>query len=48
LEIDDPQEITEKNLIEEIHPKQTIKRTQFAKPKGPQTRGPKRLTKAVD
>ena len=45
IEIDDPKELTEAFLQEEIHPKRDIVRQQFARPKGPGGRGPKRMTK---
>lgn len=45
IEIDDPSEVTEEFLYEEVHPKVTIVKQQFAKPKGPAGRGPKRLTR---
>ncbi|KAK3576655.1 hypothetical protein CHS0354_004940 [Potamilus streckersoni] len=46
LEIDNPKELTEANIHEEIHPKKNVARQAFAKPKGPAKRGPKRMTKA--
>ena len=45
LEIDDPKELSEDNVYDEIHPKKNIARAKFAKPKGPSSRGPKRMTK---
>ena len=45
MEIDDPKEVTEEFLYDEVHPKKNIARTQFARPKGPPGRGPKRMTK---
>lgn len=45
LEIDDGDELTEEFLMEELHPKKILHRPQFAKPKGPPNRGPKRLTR---
>jgi twinfilin-like protein len=45
LEIDDPKEITADFLYDEIHPKKNIAKQQFAKPRGPAGRGPKRMTK---
>ena len=48
LEIDNPRDLTHDFLIEELHPKTDIVRTQFDKPKGPAKRGPKRLIKTND
>ncbi|KAL8589392.1 hypothetical protein ACOMHN_021544 [Nucella lapillus] len=45
IETDDPQELTEEFLYDEIHPKVNVARQKFAKPKGPAGRGPRRLTK---
>lgn len=45
IEIDDPAELTEQFLLDEIHPKKMLHRPKFAKPKGPASRGAKRLTK---
>lgn len=45
IEIDDPKEITADFLYDEIHPKKNIAKQQFAKPRGPAGRGPKRMTK---
>lgn len=46
IEIDDPQELTEEFLLDEIHPKQTIFKQKFSKPKGPANRGARRLLKS--
>lgn len=48
LEIDDPSEITSEFLYEEIHPKKNIAKQQFAKPRGPAGRGPKRMMRQGD
>ena len=46
LEVDDAAELSEANLIEEIHPKKMLHKTQFAKPAPPsKNRGPRRLIK---
>ncbi|CAG9862572.1 unnamed protein product [Phyllotreta striolata] len=45
LEIDSGDELTEKYLYEELHPTINLHRPQFARPKGPPNRGPKRVTK---
>ncbi|XP_076344198.1 twinfilin-1-like isoform X1 [Tachypleus tridentatus] len=46
LEVDDPKEITEEFLYDEIHPKKNIYRQKFAKPKGPGNRGARRLIRS--
>lgn len=46
LEIDDAAELSEANLIDEIHPKTMLHKRQFAKPAPPsKNRGPRRLIK---
>ncbi|XP_033744679.1 twinfilin-1-like isoform X2 [Pecten maximus] len=45
LEVDDPKELAEKNLYEEVHPMKNIVKSAFARPKGPSSRGPKRMTR---
>lgn len=46
LEVDDAAELSEDNLIDEIHPKKMLHKTQFAKPAPPsKNRGPRRLIK---
>lgn len=45
IEIDDGKELTYDHLYEEIHPPVNIVKRQFAKPKAPAGRGPKRMTK---
>nr|CAI5845579.1 unnamed protein product [Callosobruchus analis] len=45
LEIDSGEELTQKNLYDELHPITNLHRPKFAKPKGPANRGPKRITK---
>lgn len=45
IEIDDPEELTEEFLIDQIHPKQNIFKPKFSKPKGPLNRGARRLVK---
>ncbi|CAG5127193.1 unnamed protein product [Candidula unifasciata] len=45
IEVDDPAELTEQFIYEEVHPKKNVARQAFAKPKGPAGRGPKRMTK---
>lgn len=45
LEIDADEKLTEDYLIDEIHPKQVADKPKFEKPKGPPSRGAKRLTK---
>ncbi|XP_005092256.1 twinfilin-2-A [Aplysia californica] len=45
IEVDDPSELTEEFIYDEIHPKKNVARQAFAKPKGPAGRGPKRMTR---
>ncbi|GFR72708.1 twinfilin-2 [Elysia marginata] len=45
IEVDDPTELTEEFVYDEIHPKKNVARQAFAKPKGPAGRGPKRMTR---
>ncbi|XP_066157247.1 twinfilin [Euwallacea fornicatus] len=45
IEIDTASELTEQFLYEELHPTNNMHKPKFAKPKGPPSRGPKRLTK---
>lgn len=48
LEIDDPSELTEDSLYDELHPKKNIATMKFEKPKGPQRKGPKKLVKNIE
>ncbi|XP_021371770.1 twinfilin-1-like isoform X2 [Mizuhopecten yessoensis] len=48
MEVDDPKELAEKNLYEEVHPIKNIVKSAFARPKGPSSRGPKRMTRNKD
>lgn len=43
VEIDEPSELNEAFLIDQLHPKQNICKQKFAKPKGPTNRGARRL-----
>lgn len=46
LEVDDAAELSEDNLIDELHPKKMLHKTQFAKPAPPsKNRGPRKLIK---
>lgn len=45
LEISAEEQLTEDYLIDEIHPKKVVDKPKFEKPKGPPSRGAKRLTK---
>lgn len=46
LEVDDAAELSEDNLIDELHPKKMLHKQQFAKPAPPsKNRGPRRLIK---
>ncbi|KAM7294470.1 twinfilin-1 isoform X2 [Ixodes scapularis] len=46
VEIDDPSELNETFLLDQLHPKQNIVKQKFAKPKGPANRGARRLIKS--
>jgi twinfilin len=48
FEVSEPSEITEQALLDEIHPKKQETGLKFEKPKGPTSRGPRRVTKHVD
>lgn len=48
IEVDDPKEITEEFIYDEIHPKKNIATQKFAKPKGPGGRGPRRMMKTTN
>ncbi|XP_037582836.2 twinfilin-like [Dermacentor silvarum] len=48
VEIDDPSELNEAFLIDQLHPKQNICKQKFAKPKGPANRGARRLIRTTD
>ncbi|XP_060079149.1 twinfilin-1-like [Ylistrum balloti] len=48
LEVDDPKELAENNLYEEVHPMKNIVKKAFDRPKGPASRGPKRMTRNKD
>ncbi|XP_061175889.1 twinfilin-1-like [Saccostrea echinata] len=45
LEVDDPKELSEENVYDEIHPKKNVATKKFDKPKGPAGRGPRRMAK---
>jgi twinfilin len=46
IEIDDPEELSEENLLDELHPKKLLHKQQFAKPAPPsKNRGPRRIIK---
>lgn len=45
LEVDDPSELSEENLLNELYPKKMLHRAQFAKPAPPNRSGPRRLIK---
>lgn len=48
VEVDEPKEVTETFIYDEVHPKRDIVRQKFSKPKGPAGRGPMRVTKPSD
>ena len=45
LEVDDPKELSEENVYDEIQPKENVATKKFDKPKGPAGRGPRRMAK---
>jgi twinfilin-like protein len=48
FEISEPSELTYQALIDELHPKRASDGLKFEKPKGPTSRGPKRVTRPAD
>jgi hypothetical protein len=49
IEVDTPSsELTEESLYDQVHPKKTIYRPKFAKPKGPAGRAPRSKKPAPD
>ncbi|KAI0240375.1 Twinfilin-1 [Lamellibrachia satsuma] len=46
MEVDSPEEVTEECLYDALHPAKNVARQQFARPRGPAGRGPKRMTRA--
>jgi twinfilin-like protein len=45
FEVSEPGEINEQTLLDELHPKKSAEGLKFEKPKGPTSRGPKRVTR---
>ena len=45
MEIASGKELSESSIMQEVHPKQTIVKPKFLKPKGPQNRRPKSPSK---
>ncbi|KAL5013161.1 hypothetical protein ScPMuIL_007431 [Solemya velum] len=45
IEMDDPKELSEEYLQDQLHPKKNVAAQLFVKPKGPKGRGPKRMTR---
>ena len=45
FEIGEPSEISEASLLDELHPKKATDGLKFEKPKGPSSRGPRRVTR---
>ncbi|XP_056000559.1 twinfilin-1-like isoform X2 [Ostrea edulis] len=45
MEVDDPKELSEENVYDEIHPKKNVATKKFDKPRGPAGRGPRRMAK---
>ena len=48
IETDDPNELTEEYIYDELHPKKNIATMKFAKPKGPQRKGQRKLLRNTD
>lgn len=48
IEIEDANEINEEFLLDQLHPKKTLHRPKFAKPKGPPGRGARRMVQKKD
>lgn len=48
FETSDPDDITESYILDEIHPKKLSDNLKFSKPKGPSSRGPRRVTRPTD
>ena len=45
FETSEPSEITEAYILDELHPKKMSDGLKFSKPKGPSSRGPRRVTR---
>lgn len=48
FELSEPAELNEQIIVEELHPKKSSDGLKFDKPKGPSSRGPRRVTKQTD
>lgn len=48
IETGEPEEITRSFIIDEIHPKKLTDNLKFSKPKGPSSRGPRRVTRPTE
>ena len=48
FETSEPEEITEEYILDELHPKKLSDSLKFSKPKGPTSRGPRRVTRPTD
>lgn len=48
FETSDPDEITRGYILDELHPKKITDNLKFSKPKGPSSRGPRRVTRPSD
>ena len=45
MEIDSGEDVSADNLYRELHPVVNVVKQKFAKPRGPQNRGPRRITR---
>ena len=48
FEISEASELTQEYLVDELHPKKLTDNLKFEKPKGPTSRGPRRVTRPTD
>lgn len=48
IETGEPEEITQNYILDEIHPKKLTDNLKFSKPKGPSSRGPRRVTRPTE
>lgn len=47
FEVSERNEMSESSVMDELHPKKAVDGLKFEKPKGPQSRGPRRVTKTT-
>lgn len=48
FEVGERNEMNESSVMDELHPKKSVDGLKFEKPKGPQSRGPRRVTKPTN